>query len=111
MMDVSDREAAGGWRMLCASVFWHAVESVADDTRRRGRSLPDRSDSTEQSRRWLLNDNVGLVTFSDCCSILGISEDVAREKIAAYVSKPYRKRALKRDQYQFARSGSWQATD
>lgn len=112
MSEIKDVEAAGGWRMLCASVLWHAVETIADDTRRPANvssvSFKNRKEASQTSRDWVNGGDVGVVTFEECCEMIGIPADQAREKIMQYARKPYRKRALKRDQYREAKA--WSAT-
>ena len=110
--NVRDAEIAGGWRMLCASVLWHAIETVADDTRRpaniESSTFRNRRLASKTSRDWVTGGDVGLVTFDECCEMIGIPVEQAREKILEYARKPYRKRALKRDQYREAEA--WAAT-
>jgi hypothetical protein len=92
----------GGWHLLCTNLLHDAtmrvkearnvfrkargVEAYAD----RGWGISQR-DAWESAERWI-KGGVGVITFEDCCDMMNVSPEVARQKIEEYAHENRRER-------------------
>ena len=100
-------EEAGSWRMLCMSVLHESVVLL-----QKGRNGSIRSDAQEikDAQNWIDSGDIGLVTFDECCGILGLPTDTVRQKISEYARTPARKPAYKRNEKVYEAYKNWEET-
>ena len=90
MDKIEDEIVCGGWRCLCIGILVNAVQRMESNTKifrvdshRIGRASgtdKEALDNQKIAKDWLAG-GVGLVTFEDCCSVMDIHPDKAREAI------------------------------
>ena len=98
-------EEAGSWRMLCMSVLHESVVLL-----QKGRNGSIRSDAQEikSAQNWIDTGETGLVTFNECCEMIGLPPATVRTRIEEYARKPVRKPAFKRDEKVYEAYKNWQ---
>lgn len=103
---MTSEEEAGSWKLLCMSVLHESVVLL-----QKGRNGSIRSDAQEikDAQNWIDTGDTGLVTFSECCDMIGLPPDTVRQRIEEYARKPARKPAFKRDEKVYEAYKNWQA--
>ena len=98
-------EEAGAWKLLCMSVLHEAVNLMH---KKKSASVRSANKELGDAEHWVEDGDTGLVTFNECCDMLGMPPDIVREKIKAHVKKPIRKPAFKRNEKVYAAYQEWQ---
>jgi len=91
---LDDLSVRGGWRLLCVGVLHDAVQRIAESRNlyRKARGPGafssrawgiQQQDSWHEAERWL-GGGVGVITFEDCCELMGVTPAIARRKIEEY---------------------------
>ena len=103
---MTSEEESGSWKLLCMSVLHESVVLL-----QKGRNGSIRSDAQEikDAQNWVDTGDTGLVTFSECCDMIGLPTDTVRQRIEEYARKPVRKPAFKRDEKVYEAYKNWQA--
>lgn len=99
---LEERTLRGGWRLLCIATLRDAVAQLEEESalfaRRREKWRHTQPSYAEQ---WL-GGGVGTVTFEDCCEVMGVTPEVARQKIEDYALDAGR-RSLRKPAYPYRR--------
>ena len=98
-------EEVGAWKLLCMSVLHEAINLMH---KKKGVSVRFASRELSDAEHWVENGETGLVTFNECCDMLGMPPEIVREKIKAHIKKPVRKPAFKRNEKVYAAYKEWQ---
>lgn len=92
----------GGWRALCAGLLVQATKRMAAETNLFHRRAWVNASGTggnskegiyqkKEAQMWI-DGGRGLITFEDCCEVLGVDPARARKKIRAHCERMKRKR-------------------
>ncbi len=90
-VELDDVTLRGAWKLLCVQMLHHCVAMVVQERNlwMRQRSLYAKGLAKECVRaravgsRWM-DGGCGAVTFEECCAAVGVSPEIAREKIEQY---------------------------
>ena len=88
---LDDLTIAGGWRMLCVGLLHDAANKLAESRNlmRQARGVEafscrqwgtQQRDDWATAQRWL-QGGVGVITMEECCEILQVTPEIARQKI------------------------------
>lgn len=103
MDKIEDEIVMGGWRCMCIGILLNAIKEVEAQRKlfkqrcfRVGRSSGPNYDKlwAESSIKKWLDGGVGVVTFEDCCSVMDIDPDRARQMILERARNRRRKAEL-----------------
>jgi len=104
-MEIDAAEAAGGWRLLCASILLQAVQRTEESTKlykagrfgigydwqnTRNGADKERIKQRTQARDWL-DGGIGVITYEECCEVLGLEPELFREKVMEWCRSRKRK--------------------
>ena len=88
MQKIDDATQSGGWRMLCAAALHDAAVILAKRN--------SRAEDRKIVKHWIEHPDVGVITFRDCCELMGYDVDLLRAKLKQVKANVFRKPAYKR---------------